>query len=73
MPPVPEMYLFHLSNDDVACLSCIDFYEKMLAENQNLEVLGTIIQRLCIKNLPFSKAVIRVVLSTICSITDFKD
>lgn len=73
MPPIPEIYLFHLSNNDVACLSCIGFYEKMLVENQNLEVLGTIIQRLCIKNLSFSKAVIRVLLSTIYSITDFKD
>lgn len=45
----------------------------MLRERQNLRELGELIQRLCILNIEFSRAIIEVVLETISSITDVKD
>ena len=71
-PSVPELYLFHLSDNAIACLSCLGFYEKMISEHQNHEVLASVIQRLCVKNIDFSKAVIRILLSAVCANTDYK-
>lgn len=62
VPSVPEELLYHLNNNDVICLSHIEFYSKMLKERQNLRELGQLIQRLCILNLDFSRAIIEVVL-----------
>lgn len=73
VPSIPEHFLFHLNDNDVLCLSYIEFYRKMLRERQNVQELSSIIQRLCIMNLEFSKAVCEVILETICSITDSKD
>ena len=55
------------------CLSSMNFYEKMMSEKQSPRLLGAIIQRLSIKNLPFSKAISRILLSSICSVTDMND
>lgn len=51
----------------------MNFYEKMMSEKQSPRLLGAIIQRLSIKNLPFSKAISRILLSSICSVTDMND
>lgn len=73
IPTISDSLLYHLSDNDVICLSHIGFYQKMLQERQNLPELSLIIQRLCILNIDFSRAIIPVVLETINSITDSKD
>ncbi len=73
VPLINPEDLYHLSDNDILCLSHIGFYEKMLRERQNLEILGLIIQRLSIKNVLFSEAVARVMLITLNEITDAKD
>lgn len=73
MPTIPEDYLFHLNDNDVTCLSFMDFYRKMFKERQNMEALGAIIQRLCILNLDFSRAITEPLLTAIGSITDKND
>jgi len=62
VPAVPDQLLFHLNDNDVTCLSHIEFYKKMLRERQNLQDLAVIIQRLCIMNIEFSKAIIDAIL-----------
>lgn len=58
VPSIPHDLLYHLNDNDVICLSFMEFYEKMLKERQNLRDLGEIIQRLCVFNLRFSRAII---------------
>lgn len=72
-PAPPEHLLSHLNDNDVICLSHMEFYRKMLRERQNLRDLALVIQRLCIMNLEFSRAICEVILESICSITDSKD
>ncbi len=55
--PIPGEFLFHLNNNDVACLSHMEFYRKMLRERQNWFDLAAIVHRLCIENIEFSKAI----------------
>lgn len=73
VPPVPAGELFHLSDNAVACLSCMAFYEKMIKENQNPYAIAAIIERLSILNLPFSHSISRVLLKVFNENTDTAD
>jgi hypothetical protein len=49
------------------------FFEKMIKENQNPFATAAIIERLSILNLPFSLAVVRVLLKVFNENTDASD
>ena len=51
----------------------MDFYRKMLKERQNMQALAGIIQRLCIRNREFSKAISEPLLMAIGCVTDKND
>ena len=73
IPAMNPKYMFHLTDNAIFCLNSMAFFEKMIKENQNPDVLSLIIERLCIQNLPFSESIARVLLKIVTDNTDVSD
>ena len=73
VPQPDPKYLFHLSDNAIFCLNCPTFYEKMIKEYQNPDVLCLLIERLSIENLPFSETIARILLKIINENTEVSD
>ena len=57
--------LFELSENDMKCLLCPDFYEKTLKEKYDPQALGLIIQHLSFENESFSYCIAEILLKGI--------
>ena len=70
---VDTSYLFHLTDNAILCLNSMNFYERMIKENQNHQAISQIIERLSIQNLPFSESIARVLLKIVNENTEVSD